>query len=128
MRRVYDDKHLDEAMEKVIPLFEFVKKNPSLFSEYDISHRSMMVGKIRDYIFDNLDYNGFPCFAGKTEHAYGIGNNNAIEIIYAGEEEQQICGLLHLTAHIYGGGVSAWVSDIDEQRKTPTYEFRDNSR
>ena len=128
MRRVYDDKHLDEAMEKVIPLFEFVKKNPSLFSEYDIAHRSMMVGKIRDYIFDNLDYNGFPCFAGKTEHAYGIGNNNAIEIIYVGEEEQQICGLLHLTAHIYGGGVSAWVSDIDEQRKTPTYEFRDNSR
>ena len=128
MRRVYDDKHLDEAMEKVIPLFEFVKKNPSLFSEYDIGHRSMMVGKIRDYIFDNLDYNGFPCFAGKTEHAYGIGNNNAIEIIYAGEEEQQIYGLLHLTAHIYGGRVSAWVSDIDEQRKTQTYEFRDNSR
>lgn len=128
MRRVYDDKNLDEAMEKVIPLFEFVKKNPSLFSEYDIAHRSMVVGKIRDYIFDNLDYNGFPCFAGKTEHAYGIGNNNAIEIIYVGEEEQQICGLLHLTAHIYGGGVSAWVSDIDEQRKTPTYEFRDNSR
>lgn len=128
MRRVYDDKHLDEAMEKVIPLFKFVKKNPSLFSEYDIAHRSMVVGKIRDYIFDNLDYNGFPCFAGKTEHAYGIGNNNAIEIIYAGEEEQQICGLLHLTAHIYGGAVSAWVSDIDEHRKTPTYEFRDNSR
>ena len=126
MRRVYDDKHLDEAMEKVIPLFEFVKKNPSLFSEYDIGHRSMVVGKIRDYIFDNLDYNGFPCFAGKTEHAYGIGNNNAIEIIYAGEEEQQICGLLHLTDDMFGG-VSAWVSDIDKTRKTPTYKFIDRS-
>ena len=128
MRRVYDDKHLDEVMEKVIPLFEFVKKNPSLFSKYDYGKKRVQVYDVKNYIFDNLDYNGFPCFAGKNEHAYGIGNNNAIEIIYAGEEEQQICGLLHLTAHIYGGGVSAWVSDIDEQRKTPTYEFRDNSR
>lgn len=123
MRRVYDDKHLDDAMEKVIPLFEFVKNNPSLFSNM----KRMQVGKISRYIFDNLDYNGFPCFAGKNEHAYGIGNNNAIEIIYAGEEEQQICGLLHLTNDMYGG-VIAWVSDIDEQRKTHTYKFRDNSR
>ena len=126
MRRVYDDKHLDEAMEKVIPLFEFVKKNPSLFSKYDYGTKRVQVYDVKNYIFDNLDYNGFPCLAGKNEHAYGIGNNNAIEIIYVGEEEQQICGLLHLTDDMFGG-VRAWVSDIDETRKTPTYKFIDRS-
>ena len=62
------------------------------------------ITKVNDFIF------------GDTKHAHGIGNNNAIEIIYTGDpKEQQICGYINLIDNMYGS-VICYLTDIDDNR------------
>ena len=78
------------------------------------------VSKIRDHIAQELGIK-----YGHNEHAHGIGNNNALEIIVSDpcSDEEQVCGLLHLTDDMFGG-VICWVSDIDNKRKTQSITIR----
>lgn len=109
MRRVYDDKHYAEISEQISKvLFDIPGDEVSEYSNY--MYRAE-VSLVRNYIAERV-----PVKFGRSEHANGIGNNNAIEIIVMDGDEEQICGLLHLTNDMFGG-VIAWTSDIDGKRR-----------
>jgi len=79
---------------------------------------------IRNAVLMILNANGTKYAFGKTEHANGIGNNNATEIIYLGNpNEQQICGLFHCNEDL-GSSAFCYVTDIDEKRKSDTITIR----
>ena len=118
MRRVYDDEKYDDIATQIMRIVDSI--NPKDVSEYDYGMDRVQTYKVRKYIGDRLGCISF----GKNTHAYGIGNNNAIEIVYkANENEEQICGLLHLTDDMYGGCI-VWVSDIDEVRSSHSRKIR----
>ena len=110
MRRVYDDTHYVRIAKELENAF--CNLNAEEVSEYSYGTYRAMVSKVKEKLLQkvpNIKY-------GRVEHANGIGNNNAIEIVYVGDpNEEQICGLLHLTDDMYGG-VIFWVSDIDNNR------------
>ena len=118
MRRVIDDTmykpiavQINEAIRKI---------NPATCSEYSWGMNRVKVSMVRDAIVRCVP----KIRLGKNEHANGIGNNNAYEIIYTGNpQEEQICGLLHLTDDMFGG-VIAWVSDVDGNRPTLSRKLR----
>ena len=109
MRRVYDDKHYEEISEQISKVLFDIPGDE--VSEYDYCIYRAQVRLVREYIAKRV-----PVKFGRNEHAYGIGNNNSYEIIVTDGDEEQICGLLHLTKDLYGG-VIAWTTDIDEKRK-----------
>ena len=120
MRRVYDDTMFSQMTIDASEALLYAKANKKEFSDYGRES----VSKISAHVFGWLNEYGFPCIKGKNEHAYGIGNNNAIEVIYTGDEhEQQICGLLHLTDDMYGN-VICWTSDIDGKRSSKSITIR----
>ena len=116
MRRVYDDTKFEFVKTKVMShIWRMDEQDIADVVEYDYGTDRAQVYLIRrkvgGWLGDDFKF-------GKNEHAHGIGNNNAIEVIYLGEDnEEQICALLHLTDDMYGG-VYCWVSDIDEERKS----------
>lgn len=112
MRRVIDDSYYAEAERKIM---EIVRNIPAdKVSKYDWGTYRAKVHLVRAWVEERVSNIKF----GKCEHANGIGNNNALEIIYTGNSnEEQICGLFHLTDNMFGS-VICWVSDYDETRKT----------
>ena len=116
MRRVYDDARYDEVSKQIFDVLLGITNDT--ISEYDYGTYRAQVSKIRERVKSKLPNIKF----GKNEHAYGIGNNNAIEIIVVGENEEQIAGYFHLTDDMYGS-VICWCSDIDGNRSTRTLKF-----
>lgn len=120
MRRVYDDTALETVARDLEETFSCRIHSPYV-SEYDGGMYRAKVSKIKEALVSLCD-SGVKL--GYVSHAHGIGNNNAIEIIYTeNPNEEQICGLLHLTDDMYGG-VIFWVSDIDGNKKTSTWIIR----
>ena len=118
MRRVIDDAMYPAIAAKVSKAIQAI--HPAACREYSMGMDRVRVSIVRDEIVRRVPQ----IRIGKNEHAYGIGNNNAYEIIYTGNPtEEQICGLLHLTNDMFGG-VYAWVSDVDGSRKTDTRHLR----
>lgn len=117
MRRVYDD-HMYEATKNAI-CAAFNRINPRSVSEYDYGAYRANVGRIKNAVLSILNRNGEKYMLGRVEHAHGIGNNNAIEVIYLGDNEQQICALMNINSDLYGG-CFCYVTDIDGKRKSPT--------
>ena len=118
MRRVIDDSMLKKISAHIDAIIWSL--DPEDFTEYHWGIDRVQVGLIRDEIVRYTPH----IKLGKNTHANGIGNNNAYEIIYTGNpQEEQICGLLHLTDDMYGG-VYVWVSDIDNTTKTETRHMR----
>ena len=112
MRRVYDDSQYQRIAEELEAAFRSI--NAEEVSEYDYGIYRAKVSKVKDALLRKVG--GIKC--GKVEHAHGIGNNNAIEIVCLSDPvEEQICGLLHLVDDMYGG-IIFWVSDIDGDRQT----------
>ena len=116
MRRVYDDSKYCQIRKQIMDVVSLMPA--SAVSEYSWGTERASVAKIREYVSTRV-----PVKYGRNEHAKGIGNNNAIEIIVTDGNEEQICGLLHLTDDMYGG-VICWVSDIDGGRKSNTRKIR----
>ena len=115
MRRVYDDSALNEIANKLEDAFRKIPADS--VSEYNWGMYRAVVSKIKARLLNDVKGVQF----GNVSHANGIGNNNAVEIIYTGNpQEQQICGLLHLNSDMYGG-VFFYVTDIDGKRKTKSY-------
>ena len=118
MRRVVDDRMYVVISDQINKLIWSLDPKP--LSAYSWGMDRVNVGMVRDAIAARIPNIKF----GKNEHANGIGNNNAYEIIYTGNpREEQICGLLHLTDDMYGG-VICWVSDVDNTTKTPSRKMR----
>ena len=109
MRRVFDDKHYAEISEQISRVLFAVPGDE--VSEYRNGMYRAKVSLVRNYIAERV-----PVKFGRNEHANGIGNNNAVEIIVMDGDEEQICGLLHMTDDMFGN-IIAWTSDIDEKRK-----------
>lgn len=116
MRRVYDDARYSEIADNIMGILKNLTADR--ISEYSYGMYRAKTYKIRQYIESKMPFLKF----GKNEHAYGIGNNNAIEIILAGDTEEQIVGQLHLTDNMFGG-VICWCSDIDDRRRTHSLKF-----
>ena len=108
MRRVFDDKHYAEISEQINKVLFGIPGDE--VSEYGNGMYRAKVSLIRNYIAERV-----PVKFGRNEHANGIGNNNSIEIIVMDGDEEQICGLLHMTDDMFGN-VIAWTSDIDGKR------------
>lgn len=109
MRRVYDDAMINEAVNLITGIMNDITFND--VSEYSYGTDRVSVYKIKSLVADKIK----PTYKfGNTTHAHGIGNNNAIEIIYTGNpNEEQICGLLHLNSGLYGDAY-AYITDIDD--------------
>ena len=108
MRRVYDDSMIAKAVEGIDIGMQLL--DCKSVCKYKWSDTRADVGLIKSYL---SEYIGRNFKFGNTSHAYNIGNNNAIEIIYTGNPaEEQICGLLHLIDDMFGG-VYVYVTDID---------------
>ena len=119
MRRVYDDTHYEKVKDELIKALEDIAFNPKTVTEYSNGMDRARAYKIRKRLESVYGYK-----FGKNEHTYGIGNNNAIELIVgANMNEEHICGLLHLTDDMFGS-VLAWITDIDGERKTGTIKIK----
>lgn len=117
MRRVYDDTEYQNVADALRKAFLAIPAD--YVSEYDYGMYRAKVSKVKEQLLRYVPSVKF----GNTTHAHGIGNNNAIEIVYTGNNfEEQICGLLHLIDDMYGG-VLFYVTDIDGNRKTQTYQI-----
>ena len=116
MRRVIDDTHYEEVATKINNLIGIIPVRN--MTEYHYGSNRVQVHLIKQYLFKHMPEIKF----GNVTHANGIGNNNSIECIWKSDTEEQICALLHLTDDMFGG-VYAWVSDIDNVRKTTTYHI-----
>lgn len=122
MRRVIDDMMYKKLSDNIMYFLD--RMDTKTVSVYRNGMDRMSVPKVREYIVDCFKRLEVPVKFGKTEHAYGIGNNNAIEIIWCGEEkEEQICGLLHLNTDMFGG-MYCHCSDIDEENTTEVLHYR----
>jgi len=118
MRRVIDDSKYPVIARQLCDIIRTL--NPSELREYSYGIDRVKVSYVRDAILAR----SYGIKLGKVEHAHGIGNNNAYEIIYTGNPiEEQICGYLHLTDDMYGG-VICWVSDYDGSRTTESRKLR----
>ena len=114
MRRVIDDTKYGVAKKMIVDLLRFVPAH--MVSEYSYGMYRAKPYLVRRYLEERLPLIKF----GKCEHAHGIGNNNAWEIIYLGNpDEEQICGLFHATDDMYGTAI-CWVSSYDEDNRTPS--------
>lgn len=111
MRRVIDDEHFEEIANKICAIIKDIPADEVSESGWCLD-KDASVYLIANYIKDRLEDVKF----GKNEHAHGIGNNNAIELIYTGNpKEEQICGYLHLVNNMYGC-VVCYVTDIEGNR------------
>ena len=114
MRRVIDDAHYEEVKKAIT---DIIFKIPAdKVSEYSYGIYRSEGYLIKKYILARVTNIKF----GKDMNTTGIGNNGCYEIIYIGNpDEEQICGLIHLTDDMYGNTI-CWVSDYDEKRKGKT--------
>lgn len=110
MRRVYDDAYYDAMSRAIMDFIHGIDRKE--VTEYSYGMDRASVHKISQKVLSN-----FPIKFGRVEHANGIGNNNAIELIIVKDNEEQIFGLLHITDDMYGRCI-CWLSDIDKKRKT----------
>jgi|GEM_PF-6022411 len=116
MRRVIDDTQFEAARDTFMSAFREIPAAD--VSKYGYGMYRAEVSEIRTALSKRVP--NYMLGQKKPD----IGNNNAIEIIYTGDEkEQQVCGLLHLTDDMFGG-VICWVTDIDEQRWSERYIIR----
>lgn len=116
MRRVYDDSLYGEISFIIKHIIDGI--DPMDVSEYDYGCYRAQVSKIKDVVLRELKTaTGKNIKYGRNDHANGIGNDNAIEVIVESNNEEQICALLHITDDMYGGCI-CWVSDIDGKRTT----------
>lgn len=119
MRRVYDDTFFEEVKIHLTEALEDIALNPKTVTKYSYGMNRAEVYEIRKRLESVYGYK-----FGKNEHAHGIGNNNAIELIVETDyDEEQICGLLHLTDDMFGS-VLAWITDIDGERRTRTIKIK----
>ena len=110
MRRVFDDTHFEEIAEEMMQII--ITCPPKEVSAYEMGTYRAQTNMIVDYIFDRIS---IPCKLGRYTNTTGIGNNWAKEIIYTGNEnEEQICGELHLTDDMYGS-IIAFITDLDNR-------------
>ena len=110
MRRVIDDRHYQEVSDKIYEILKSMPADEVSKTEYGLYRAQTNL--IYHYILDRLENVKFA----KNSHAHGIGNNNAIELVYIGEpDEEQICGYLHLNDDMYGS-VYCYVTDYDGLR------------
>lgn len=108
MRRVIDDSKLSLANDRIATAL--YKLKPEAVTRYEYGTDRIQVSLIKKYILNNI---GNDFIFGDTKHAHGIGNNNAIEVIYTGDpKEQQICGYINLIDNMYGS-VICYLTDID---------------
>lgn len=122
MRRVYDDTMYDTAKYDIMQAFNLCQ--PKKISRYSYGMHRASASLIKQEVLRILNANGNKFAFGKVEHAHGIGNNNASEIIYLGNpNEQQICGLIHTNEDMYSG-CYCYVTDIDGNRKSSVIMLR----
>lgn len=118
MRRVYDDTKYYQACHDLMRAVQIINRNPSIISEYSYGMYRARASRILKEALRIANTDGTMYQFGKVEHANGIGNNNAYEIIYlGGPNEQQICALFHANEDLYSG-CYVYVTDIDGNRKS----------
>lgn len=108
MRRVIDDSKLNLAKDRITTALRLL--DYKTVSNYDYGTERICISWLKRYIGGQIadDF-----MFGDTKHAHGIGNNNAIEIIYTGNpDEQQICGYLNLIDNMFGCAI-CYITDID---------------
>jgi len=115
MRRVIDDTHLTEVADAVYEIIEEI--DPADVSRYDYGMYRAMVSLVRQKILLELNrrFQDNVVTFGETTHAYGIGNNNEIELVFHTPAEQQICGRLCLINNMFGD-VICFLKDVDRNR------------
>ena len=117
MRRVIDDKHYETIAQQIADAF--LRIDPASVSEYSYGTWRSRGSKIKSKVLEQVPNIKF----GRDMNTTGIGNNECYEIIYTGnKEEEEICGLIHLTDNMYGS-TSCWVSDYDNKRSTHGYSI-----
>lgn len=122
MRRVIDDTMYEKISDDIMHFVDFMPIKS--VSKYEWGMDRIQVSKVKAYISNRFTELEVPVKFCKTEHAHGIGNNNAIEIVWCGEEkEEQICGLLHLNTDMYGG-IYCYCTDVDGGTKTDVIHYR----
>lgn len=111
MRRVIDDTHFEEIKRAITDIIFNIPADE--VSEYDYGTYRSQEYLIKRYILSKMPNIKF----GQSMNKTSIGNNSCYEIIYMGDpNEEQICGIIHLTNDMYGGTI-CWVSDYDNNRK-----------
>ena len=112
MRRVIDDSKYNEVAKIIMEIVQGIPANR--VSEYEYGMYRAQSYKIREYILERVNNIKF----GKSMNTIGIGNNGCYEIIYTGNpQEEQICGLIHLTNDMYGSQI-VWCSEYDNGKAT----------
>lgn len=116
MRRVIDDSMYTTAKNAIMNAVQTCELQK--IQKYCHGMMRTNVGLIKTEVLNIINHDETNYAFGKTSHKHGIGNNNAIEIIWLGDpKEQQICGLFHVTDDMFGRCI-CWVSDFDEVRRT----------
>ena len=112
MRRVIDDSAYKNVANAIM---EIVMNIPAdEVSEYSYGSYRAESYKIKEYILKRITNIKF----GKSMNTTGIGNNGCYEIIYTGNDnEEQICGLIHLTNDMFGSQI-VWCSEYDNGSPT----------
>ena len=112
MRRVIDDSMYDKVAETIMDIVKNIPANK--VSKYDYGMYRAQSYKIIEYILERVDNIKF----GKSMNTTGIGNNECYEIIYTGNsQEEQICGLIHLTDNMFSSQI-VWCSIYDNNEAT----------
>lgn len=118
MRRVYNDSQYDYISNRIMEIISQIDSRD--VSEYDYGMervRGSLIQEKIERLCNTFKFQKAPC-------TYGIGNNQVREIIYTPMdcEEEQICGLLHMTDDMFGREI-CWCSDIDGNRRTNSIEL-----
>jgi hypothetical protein len=120
---VYDDKHYKDVKKFVYEELEFLSTHSGIVSKDERGYK-VKPDKITNYIESTaMQFLGDIAFRNPT-HAYGLGNNNAYEIVFYDHEakEKQICGLLHINID-YKGNAYCFVTNIDGEDKGKRIEI-----
>ena len=112
MRRVIDDNNYEVVAKSIMKIVMEIPANE--VSEYSYGTYRANAVKIKEYILNRTKNIKF----GKSMNTTGIGNNGCYEIIYTGnEQEEEICGLIHLTDDMFGSQI-VWCSKYDDSTST----------
>lgn len=120
MKRIYDDAHyaqvassIDDALLSIDP-YDVCRYDNGVVR----AQRNLIVAAIFGHV------RGIKL--GRDCNTTGIGNNWAHELIFTGDEYEQICGILHLTFDMFSS-IICWVSDIDGKRRTESVIISGNA-
>lgn len=120
MRRVYDDAHYEQVASAIDEVLHSI--DPYDVSRYENGDVRAQQNLIVAAIFGRVS----GVKLGRNCNTTGIGNNWAHELIFTGDEDEQICGVLHLTFDMYSS-IICWVSDIDGGRETDSVTISGNA-